>query len=63
MSRIVDEIVEKEVAAAKAESAANNKREDVINLLESTKMSPEEISRILKIDRTIVDELSAQIIS
>ena len=63
MSRIVDEIVEKEVAAAKAESAANNKREDVINLLESTKMSPEGISRILKIDRTIVDELSAQIIS
>lgn len=63
MCRIVEEIVEKEVAAAKAESAANNKREDVINLLESTKMSPEEISRILKIDRTIVDELSAQIIS
>lgn len=63
MCRIVEEIVEKEVAAAKAESAANTKREDVINLLESTKMSPEEISQILNIDRTIVDGLSRQISS
>lgn len=53
MCRIVEEIVEKEVAAAK--------REDVINLLKSTKMSPEEISRILKIDKDVVDELSKQV--
>lgn len=63
MSRIVEEIVEKEVAAAKAESAANTKREAAINMLKSTNLSPEKISKILKIDRTIVDELSAQIIS
>lgn len=53
MCRIVEEIVEKEVAAAK--------REDVINLLKSTKMSPEEISRIFKIDKDVVDELSKQV--
>ncbi len=53
MSRIVEEIVEKEVAAAK--------REYALNLLKSTDLSPEKISQILNIDRNIVDELSKQV--
>ena len=61
MSRIVDEIVEKEVAAAKAESVANTKRETALNMLKSTNLSPEKISQILNIDRNIVDELSKQV--
>ncbi len=61
MCRIVEEIVEKEVAAAKAESAAKTKREDALNLLKSTDLSPEKISQILNIDRNIVDELSKQV--
>lgn len=78
MCRIVEEIVKKEVDAAKTESTANTKREDelrqyrtkfkkwslcgvTLSLLKSTRMAPEEISRILKIDKDIVDELSRQI--
>ena len=61
MSRIVDEIVEKEVAAAKAESVANTKRETALNMLKSTDLSPEKISQILNIDINIVDELSKQV--
>ena len=61
MSRIVDEIVEKEVAAAKAESVANTKRETALNMLKSTDLSPEKISQILNIDKNIVDELSKQV--
>ncbi|MGN0688289.1 MAG: hypothetical protein ACI4KA_09305 [Oscillospiraceae bacterium] len=53
MCRIVEEIVEKEVA--------DTKREAAINLLKSTKLSPEEISQVLKIDKDIVEELSKQI--
>ena len=61
MSRIVDEIIEKEVAAAKAESVANTKRETALNMLKSTDLSPEKNSQILNIDRNIVDELSKQV--
>lgn len=61
MCRIVEEIVEKEVAAAKAESAAKTKREAALNMLKSTDLSPEKISQILNVDRNIVDELSKQV--
>ncbi|MBP0984562.1 MAG: hypothetical protein J6A19_12630 [Oscillospiraceae bacterium] len=54
MCRIVEEIVEKEVAAAKNDT----KREAALNMLKSTNLSPEKISQILNIDRNIVDELS-----
>ena len=57
MCRIVEEIVEKEVAAAKNDT----KREDALNMLKSTDLSPEKISQILNIDRNIVDELSKQV--
>ena len=57
MSRIVDEIVEKEVAAAKNDT----KLEAALNMLKSTDLSPEKISQILNIDRSIVDELSKQV--
>lgn len=57
MSRIVDEIIEKEVPAAKNDT----KREAALNMLKSTDLSPEKISQILNIDRNIVDELSKQV--
>ena len=57
MSRIVDEIIEKEVSAAKNDT----KREAAINMLKSTDLSPEKISQILNIDINIVDELSEQV--
>lgn len=57
MSRIVDEIIEKEVSAAKNDT----KREAALNMLKSTDLSPEKISQILNIDRNIVDELSKQV--
>lgn len=57
MCRIVEEIVEKEVAAAKNDT----KREAALNMLKSTNLSPEKISQILNIDRNIVDELSKQV--
>ena len=57
MSRIVDEIVEKEVAAAKNDT----KLEAALNMLKSTDLSPEKISQILNIDRSIVDELSKHV--
>ena len=57
MSRLVEEIVEKEVAASKNDI----KREDALNLLKSTNLTPEKISQILNIDKNIVDELSKQV--
>lgn len=57
MSRIVDEIIEKEVSAAKNDT----KREAALNMLKSTDLSPEKISQILNIDINIVDELSEQV--
>lgn len=45
MSRIVDEIIEKEVSAAKNDT----KREAALNMLKSTDLSPEKISQILNI--------------
>ncbi len=57
MSRIVDEIIEKEVSAAKNDT----KREAALNMLKSTDLSPEKISQILNIDINIVDELSKQV--
>ena len=57
MSRIVDEIIEKEVSAAKNDT----KREAALNMLKSTDLSPEKISQILYIDINIVDELSEQV--
>ena len=58
---IEEDIVEKEVAAAKAESVANTKRETALNMLKSTDLSSEKISQILNIDRNIIDELSKQV--
>lgn len=49
MCRIVEEIIEKEVA--------DTKREAALNLLKCTKLSHEEISTMLNIDRGIVNEL------
>ena len=57
MSRIVDEIIEKEVSAAKNDT----NREAALNMLKSTELSPEKISQILNIDINIVDELSEQV--
>lgn len=57
MCRIVEEIVEKEVAAAKNDT----KREAALNMLKSTDLSPEKNSQILNIDKNIVDELSKQV--
>ncbi len=57
MSRIVDEIIEKEASAAKNDT----KREAALNMLKSTDLSPEKISQILNIDINIVDELSKQV--
>ena len=57
MSRIVDEIIEKEVSAAKNDT----KREAALNMLKSTDLSPEKISQIHNIDINIVDELSKQV--
>ena len=57
MSRIVDDIIEKEVSAAKNDT----KREAALNMLKSTDLSPEKISQILNIDLNIVDELSEQV--
>ena len=54
MSRIVDEIVEKEVAAAKNDT----KLEAALNMLKSTDLSPEKISQILNIDRSIEKQQS-----
>ena len=56
MSRIVDEIIEKEVSAAKNDT----KREAALNMLKSTDLSPEKISQMLHIDITIDEELSEQ---
>ena len=53
MCRIVEEIVEKEVAEAK--------HEDALNLLKGTNLTPEKILQILNIDKNIVDELSKQV--
>lgn len=53
MCRIVEEIVEKEVA--------DTKRNAAVNMLKSTKLSPEEISRILNMDKESVEKLSKQL--
>lgn len=50
-----------DIEIQRSDRGATPKREAAINLLKSTKLSPEEISQVLKIDKDIVDELSKQI--
>ena len=62
MSRIVDEIVEKEVAAAKAEGEATAKHDSAVRMLKKGQYSIKEIADILYLDPKSVEEISRQII-
>lgn len=61
MSRIVDEIVKKEVDAAKAEGEATAKHDSAVRMLKKGLYSFKEIADILDLDPKSVEEISKQI--
>ena len=65
MCRIVEEIVEKEVAAAKAEGEAKGKaaakHDSAVRMLKKRQYSIREIADILDLDPKAVEEISKQI--
>ena len=61
MCRIVEEIVEKEVAAAKAEGEATAKHDSAVRMLKKGQYSIKEIADILDLDPKSVEEISRQI--